>query len=129
MLIPILVLLDQITKLIFTNKIIFIREFPIIFYRQNTGIAFSYLQNQNFILTLINILIIFVLSYYYFKHKDLRLGLSLMISGSAGNTIDRIFHGYVIDFINIKIWPIFNLADVIVALGVILIVMKLIKEK
>ena len=129
LLIPLLILLDQVAKFIFINKIILIKGFPIILFRQNTGIAFSLLQNQNIMLILINMFIIFLLAYLYFKNINMRLGLILMISGAVSNTLDRIFYGYVVDFINFGFWPVFNLADAFASVGLFIIVIKLIKEK
>lgn len=129
LLIPLLILLDQITKYIFMDKIILIRNFPIILFQKNTGIAFSLLQNQNIMLVLINLFIISLLTYLYIKNINMRLGLILMISGAVSNTIDRVFYGYIIDFINLGFWPVFNFADVFASVGLFIIVLKLIKNK
>ena len=128
-LIPLLILVDQAAKFIFINKIILIKGFPIILFRQNTGIAFSFLQNFNPLLIIINVIIIILLAYLYFKNINMRLGLILMISGAVSNTLDRIFYGYVVDFINFGFWPVFNLADAFASVGLFIIVIKLIKEK
>ncbi|NLS45545.1 MAG: signal peptidase II [Firmicutes bacterium] len=58
--------------------------------------------------------------------KSLRLGVGLIIGGTAGNLIDRIRLGFVIDFIDLHIWPIFNLADVAVCAGAVILVYSLI---
>lgn len=127
-LIPLVILIDQITKYLFLNRIIIIKNFPLILFKKNTGIAFSFLQNQNFVITMINIIIIIILVYYYSRYKELHPGLSLLIAGAVSNTIDRLLHGFVIDFINIGIWPVFNLADLSATLGFILIILKLTKK-
>ena len=129
LLIPSLILIDQIVKYIFIDKIILVKNFPIILFQKNTGVAFSLLQNQNIFLVLVNLFIIFLLVYLYFKNINMRLGLILMISGALSNTLDRIFYGYIIDFINFGFWPVFNLADAFASVGLIIIVIQLIKEK
>ena len=50
-----------------------------------------------------------------------RVGLALIVSGALGNIVDRIFRGYVVDFIHVKGWPVFNVADIAVVVGVGLI--------
>lgn len=50
-----------------------------------------------------------------------RIGLALILSGALGNIVDRIFRGYVVDFIHVKGWPVFNVADIAVVVGVGLI--------
>ena len=129
LLIPLLILVDQAAKFIFINKIILIKGFPIILFRQNTGIAFSFLQNFNPLLIIINVIIIILLAYLYVNYKESRIGLVLLISGAIGNTLDRVIYGYVIDFINFGFWPVFNFADVFASIGLVIIVIKLIKER
>jgi signal peptidase II len=53
-----------------------------------------------------------------------RLALALMLAGAAGNLLDRVFRGYVIDFIHVRYWPVFNVADVCITAGVILFLWK-----
>ena len=75
------------------------------------------------------------LSYYLFqdtKHinNKIKAGIALIIGGGTGNLIDRIFRGYVIDFIDINKWinyPLFNIADLSIVVGVILIIFYLLK--
>jgi signal peptidase II len=53
-----------------------------------------------------------------------RLALALMLAGAAGNLLDRIFRGYVIDFIHVRWWPVFNVADICITAGVLLLLWK-----
>lgn len=123
-----LILLDQLTKRFFFQKeFIFIKFFSLT-YIENTGIAFSLLQNNNFLLTIIMIIILAGIIYLYQKEKKYRLGLSFLIAGAIGNLIDRIFHGFVIDFINISIWPVFNLADTFNIIGIIILIYQIYKK-
>ncbi len=116
----ILILLDQLTKFYFKGKNFFIFN-----YTQNTGSAFSLFSGLNAILIVIGLIILILLIYFYFKTKGIiQLSLLLIITGTISNLIDRIFLGFVRDFIDFKIWPIFNLADSLIVIGVILILLK-----
>jgi signal peptidase II len=95
-------------------------------YRQNTGIAWSIPIPQEILIPL-NILLLIFIIYYGFRHFDLRrhiskIALALVIGGAFGNIYDRIAYGYVIDFISIGGWPVFNLADTFLALGVFILI-------
>ena len=123
-LIFILVLVDQITKVFFKDK-----SFLIFNYTTNTGAAFSLFQNQNLFLIITSIIILIFLIYLYKKYPKLQVYISLIIAGTIGNLIDRIFLGYVRDFIDLRVWPVFNVADSLGVVGVLLIVYSIIKNK
>lgn len=63
------------------------------------------------------------------KELLILLGLTFILSGGISNALDRFFHGCVIDFINLHIWPIFNLADIFITLGAIMIVLTVFRNK
>jgi len=95
----------------------------------NTGAAFGLFQDQSFLLTIVaivGIVVVLLLALFFsrrFPFLDNRLGklaLGLVLGGTAGNLIDRLRLGYVTDFIDIGIWPAFNLADSAIVVGVIL---------
>ena len=95
----------------------------------NTGAAFGLFQGQLFPLTIVALVSVVVLSLYaLFIHQrfpflDNRLGksaLGLVLGGTLGNLIDRLRFGYVTDFIDVGIWPTFNIADSAVVTGVII---------
>ena len=95
----------------------------------NTGAAFGLFQGQSFVLTIVAIiaviaLILFVLfGYHQFPFLDERFGkptLGLLLGGIASNLIDRLYLGYVTDFIDIGVWPAFNVADSSITVGAIL---------
>lgn len=98
-------------------------------YCENRGIAFGIGQGGAKIFALITLLIIIVaLIYIAFKFNKLKgltvFGIALVISGGIGNLIDRLFRGYVIDYIDfseIVDFPIFNFADICIVVGVIII--------
>ncbi len=133
------VALDLITKVIFANyfennldNIIVIPNFFEFTFVKNTGAAYGMFGDSTVMLTIVSILFIIAFFVYdYFNHKNeiwYILGLSFVISGAIGNLIDRIFLGYVRDFIAIKIFSfVFNIADLLITLGVIFIVIHLIK--
>ncbi|MEK6543242.1 MAG: signal peptidase II [Elusimicrobiota bacterium] len=96
-------------------------------YAENTGISFGMLQGvDNRLLLALNALLTTAL-YAYWKRIE-RTGapaleswsLSLICAGACGNIIDRILRGAVVDFLDFKFWPIFNLADSVITVGAIL---------
>lgn len=133
LLIFVIVFIDQISKYIITHNIELSESIPIIqdifhiTYTRNYGAAFSILQNQRFfliIITSIVSIIILVTMFRYYKSLDKALlySLSFIVAGAIGNLIDRVRLKYVIDFLDFRIWPIFNVADMSVVVGSILIV-------
>jgi len=95
-------------------------------YSENFGIAFSIPVPKTALLIATIGLLIF-LTYYLVKELNLKkyvsqAALALIWAGGFGNLIDRIFRGYVVDFISIWKWPIFNVADVYILAGVLLLI-------
>ncbi len=94
----------------------------------NTGAAFGLFQDQSFPLTIVALIgIVALLFFAFFSHRfpllDSRLGrpaLGLVLGGIAGNLIDRLRLGYITDFIDIGIWPAFNIADSAIVVGVVI---------
>ena len=96
----------------------------------NTGAAFGIFQGQTFLLTVVGliavaVIIIYVLVFHrafpYFNRLLDRAAVGLILGGAAGNLIDRIRLGHVTDFIDFNFWPVFNVADSAVTVGVILL--------
>ena len=125
-------IIDQITKYLAINlkdgrTISLIGDHLSLVYLENRGAAFGILQNQKCFLMVSSILIIGYLVYFYLKHKEslnllMRLGIGLVLGGAVGNMIDRIFRGFVVDFISYRFpngygFPIFNIADMAVVIG------------
>ena len=96
-------------------------------YVTNTGAGFSILQNMNLMLIIISIIVLGLL--IYFNNKIPRISLMLIVSGIVGNLIDRIFYGSVIDFINFRFWPIFNVADSLIFIGVIYWIIEILRDR
>lgn len=124
-----IILLDQISKYIidiFLNpheSIALIENILHITYVQNFGAAFSILQGKTLFFTVVSLIIIILMIYIVFKipitKKSHRLVFSMIVGGAVGNLIDRIRFGYVIDFIDFRIWPVFNIADCAIVIGVL----------
>jgi signal peptidase II len=92
----------------------------------NFGAGFGLFQNQRWMLVFISIAIIGLIAYLYHKTKNkiLRYSYILISFGTLSNLIDRIFLGYVIDYIPFPFWPTFNLGDVMICFGVGLILLN-----
>lgn len=101
---------------------------------RNSGAAWSIFEGQQTLFTIITIIAIIVIGYFiwqYRKNISMLIGLSLIMAGTIGNFIDRLRQGYVVDmfettFIN---FPIFNIADMCLTLGVIWLIICILKEK
>jgi signal peptidase II len=106
-----LLIVDQLVKHNISNSVL------------NFGAGFGVLQNQRWLLVVIAILIIVALSYLYYKEKSLAIktSYSLIIFGTLSNIVDRVFLGYVIDYLPFPFWPAFptfNIGDSMICVGV-----------
>lgn len=124
-----LVFIDQLTKLYFYGKNIFLFKYLSFNYVANTGITFGFFKGFNLLFIILTLLIIVFVLYYYRKEKKYDLAFNFILAGAFGNLIDRIFRGFVVDFIDLGFWPIFNLADAFVTIGALLLIYYLWKEK
>ena len=124
-----LVLLDFLSKTYFKDKHIQLTKYFSFNYVENTGAIFGLFKNNNTFFIILTVLLICLLFYYLKKEKHLRLGFSLVLAGAIGNLIDRLIYGFVIDFIDLKIWPVFNIADSCITIGVLILIYKSIKTK
>ncbi len=92
---------------------------------QNTGAAFGIFQGMNSVFIVLAFVIIGLILIYFPMIPDVdiyfRLALSFQIAGAAGNLIDRLYRGYVTDFISIGKFPVFNVADSCITLGVVVL--------
>jgi signal peptidase II len=140
------VVLDQITKLVADSQLVFHRpvavfpgfSFTLLY---NEGAAFSFLSDaggwQRWFFMLLSLVISLVLILWLRsvdKHKlFLAAGIALILGGAVGNLIDRSLYGYVIDFIDVYYrqyhWPAFNLADSAITLGAALLIIDLLLER
>ena len=125
----IFLLIDLITKQITTNVYRSIIDGVIsIYYTQNTGAAWSIFSNSTlFLIIITSFFIIFALFFnYFFNKKNILYSISfgLILSGATSNLIDRVFLGYVRDFIKLDFinFPIFIVADSVICIGVFLMI-------
>src|SRR3989344_546730 len=124
-----IILIDRVTKIFILKldegmSIPIIENFFHISFIYNTGAGFGTFQNSAFFLTIFSIVILIGAIYYFFKTKNrlLRIMISVLIAGIVGNLTDRLLYGKVIDFIDLRIWPIFNIADMAITLGILSII-------
>ncbi len=101
----------------------------------NTGAAFGIFKDHSFTLTIVDIvgivviiIIVFLLRsrWSFYDSMLARTGVGLIMGGTIGNLIDRLRIGHVTDFLDFKVWPVFNIADASSVVGTIIIVYCLI---
>lgn len=98
-------------------------------YVQNRGAAFSVMTGKIALLSIISVVFCALIILFWIKKRPsnpiLCLSISMLFAGAAGNGIDRIFHGFVIDYINLAFmnFPVFNIADIGVTVGAALFVL------
>jgi len=126
----VVVLADQLTKWLASTTLAVIpgQSVPIVgdlfrlTYVYNQGAAFGILQDQKLFFVAVSVVVIGVIiaSYRFFPVTGplLHLALGLQLGGALGNLIDRVRLGYVVDFLDLAIWPVFNLADAGIIIGV-----------
>ena len=128
--------LDQATKLVIVAYMQLGDSFPAlggvlsITYKHNTGAAFSILPSATVGLAVLAAIVIVILLTFG-RHAAARsgpllAGLSLQLGGAAGNFMDRVRLGHVVDFIDVHFWPVFNVADIGITCGAILVVAAII---
>ena len=132
-----IVISDQITKQLVLSNLKELGSIPIIqnvfhlTYVENRGAAFGILQNQKYFFVIMKFIVITAIIYVLIKHKDLRksvvICLSLIVGGAIGNLIDRLRFGFVVDFFDFIIWPVFNIADMAIVLAQILLIYIVLK--
>tara|TARA_B100001121_G_C18398453_1_gene484242 strand:- start:65 stop:520 length:456 start_codon:yes stop_codon:yes gene_type:complete len=131
-------ILDQFTKIYLNlnlnkllNKDLFLFKIDFVY---NYGAAFNIFSGSRLFLSFISIISSIILSYFIFISDNKlinKYGLSFILAGSIGNGIDRIFNGYVIDFIRIKVidFPVFNIADIAINMGVLILIISYFRYK
>ena len=123
------VVADQLTKLLVQANLALGESVPVgpvaITYIINTGSLFGLFTDQTLFLVITAAIgLVAVLVYYRYlpaKTLPVRASLGLLLGGAAGNFIDRLRFGYVVDFIDLRVWPVFNLADSAVTVGIIVL--------
>lgn len=127
-------LLDQVTKYIIQSKMYLFQVIPVlpffnIVYVDNTGSAFGMFRSLgNTFFIIISSLAMIVVAALIVRYREDRVPLALVLGGAAGNLMDRVIHGYVVDFLDIFIgrhhWPAFNIADSALTIGIALLFIR-----
>lgn len=141
MILFLILILDQITKIAVATNMNLHESIPIISgffsltYVQNTGAAWSMLQGNMIFFYLITMVAIVVMITFYRSQESTnlsRLGIVLMLGGTLGNFLDRIRLQYVVDFFDFIIFgydfPIFNVADIFLCIGVGVLILSFLLE-
>jgi len=139
-----IVIADQITKFWIHKNLAFMTYLDIfpffkIVHFQNKGAAFSFLHDaagwQRYFLITVSMIAIVVIPFFIKKNKKEPLALwsfTFILAGAIGNLIDRIYYGYVIDFIYLHVndfyWPAFNIADSFITIGAFLLIFDMVKK-
>jgi len=99
----------------------------------NTGAAFGIFKNQTLFFIVVSILAVITIVIYIKKFSNIslaiKIGLALILGGAFGNLVDRLCFGYVVDFLDFKIWPVFNIADSAITVGTFLLIVNLMTKK
>ena len=139
----IILIIDQIVKLLITNKLVLNEELTIIpnffslYYVENTGAAFSILENQIFLLVIISFFFLFfidkMLSTEEISTELTKLSFGMIIGGVLGNLIDILLHHCVIDYLSFTFFKykfaVFNIADIAIVLGIVLLTIDIYLEE
>ena len=139
-----IVIADQITKFWIHKNLAFMTYLDIfpffkIVHFQNKGAAFSFLHDaagwQRYFLITVSMIAIVVIPFFIKKNKKELLALwsfTFILAGAIGNLIDRIYYGYVIDFLYLHVndfyWPAFNIADSFITIGAFLLIFDMVKK-
>ncbi len=130
-----IILIDQLTKLLVVNTMSQNESIPVInnifhiTYVHNFGAAFGLLAHRTGFFILVTVVVLlFILTFLRYLPKEqklLRAALVLQLGGASGNLIDRVRVGYVIDFFDFRVWPVFNVADIAIVFGIGLLILDL----
>ncbi len=132
-----LFIVDQISKelVIFYilpgSSIPAVGEFIYLTLVKNQGLVMGFFSDLFYlpIFLIIFLSLIFIFLWLLKTKKKGSIGIAFIIAGTVGNLWDRVFRGGVIDFIDMKFWPIFNLADIFIVIGAVLLCLNLILSR
>lgn len=133
------VIVDQLTKYLIQARMATGESIPVIpevfhiTYILNAGAAFGIMQNQTYFFVGVALCLIAGVIYMYPRipadQPHLRCGVGLLTGGAVGNVIDRMRFGVVVDFFDFRIWPVFNVADICIVIGVCCLILYLIQSE
>lgn len=132
--------LDQLSKALIAKNLLLNQSLPVIngFFHlslvHNRGGAFGILKNQVPFLLFTSVFAVALIISNLRKSKGRKpllvdVALGLILSGALGNLIDRAFLGYVVDFLDFRVWPVFNLADSAITIGAVLLGWQILGRK
>ncbi|MBI2104499.1 MAG: signal peptidase II [Candidatus Omnitrophica bacterium] len=102
-------------------------------YVQNTGAAFGLLKGAQVLFIVLSLAVIAWIARQFLAERPLTAtalwAYALVLGGAAGNLIDRLRFGYVVDFIDVRVWPVFNLGDSAITIGVALLIWRALATK
>lgn len=135
LLVAVTLLLDQGSKFLVSTNFYQGQSIPLIenvfhlTFVRNPGAAFGLLAYRTTFFIAITVLVTVIILVMYFKlpreKKLLRFALALQLGGAFGNLIDRLRSGFVVDFLDFRVWPVFNFSDVAIVIGVVLLAYEL----
>lgn len=117
-----LVAVDQLLKAV----VVWLRPHSLfLVYVENSGATFGLFAGANDVLAGVSVVALALVAYFLVRSESWAdsLGLSLVFAGVAGNFVDRVLRGFVVDFVRLGSFPVFNLADVLIVCGVLLLVL------
>lgn len=132
------IILDQAAKFLATkylelnHPLPLIKNFLNLTLVHNRGAAFGLFQNQLLVFVLISAVAIILIIFSLRDKKNsalFKISLSLILGGAIGNLIDRVRFGFVIDFLDFRVWPVFNLADSVITIAAVLLTWELLFKK
>lgn len=119
--------LDHLTKLLVTRHIALGDQVPAsgpvtVHYVQNRGAAFSILPNAQWLFLIVAVVVsayIVLAGHRFGRGLTTQAILGLVLGGAVANAVDRVAQGYVVDFVDFHVWPVFNLADTCIVVGIL----------
>lgn len=133
-------LIDQVSKALALRFLASVPTWPVvpgIFHLtlvENTGVAFGLFRGQGLAVTLATLAVLGGLGWSALRSqrppaRRTVLGMGLILGGAAGNLLDRVRLGAVVDFFDFRVWPVFNVADSCITVGAVLVALQLLKKR
>lgn len=141
----VLVLVDQLTKFLAASSLRLNESYSVfkgifsLTLVHNTGAAFGFFKQRAAVFIFVSVAAILLVLFYtsaslsinakrfQYDYRYARAGLILILAGAIGNLIDRLRLGYVVDFLDFRIWPVFNFADTLISLGGLFLIYHILK--
>jgi signal peptidase II len=129
-------ILDRLTKYAVLNSIesgrsVKVFDFFHISLVFNTGTAFGLFKNLNFFFIVVSAAVIALIALYAVRRRKTgffySVSLGLIMGGALGNLVDRIKFGSVVDFLDFRVWPVFNVADSAISIGIALLILNILR--